>query len=425
MIPKKLVKLLKKMNFGKLFYNNKFVLAFSIFISFIIWILTAVNDTKTRSLTISDLPVEVQLSQSAINDGLRIFNEQNLKARVDITGNRFVLGQISKKDIQIVAAQAITTITAVGNYPLELTAKKVGRLTDYEFTSPVNPNIITVMVDRYREIELELKSDVNFIAKSGLFVGGTILSESNVKISGAESEVSRVKKAVVKGDFSGELSETVSLKFPIILLDTFDKPIYSENIVVSLEQVEVTIPILTTKELIINPNFINQPKDANLFLNTLFTVTPSTLEIAGPKDAVESLQKIDLPPIDFCKVSFKNNKFELPIDLPTGCKSLNNNYKAVVTINSEKFKEKKIKITNFTFINLPEGKTPSVYNGALEVTVLGFSGKMNNLKDSDITAQIDLQNNENIGACEVPVKFTVNNSAIWIFGEYFVNVKIN
>ena len=141
-----------KFTFKNVFYSDRAILLLSVIISFIFWFVLSIGDTEGKPVTISDIPISVNLSDAAVEDGLKVFGGQNTKAEVSVTGSRIIVGQLTKSDIQIVAQMA-SSITSPGNYTLELTPKKVGVLTDYEFSSGVTPGFVTVMVDRYREAE--------------------------------------------------------------------------------------------------------------------------------------------------------------------------------------------------------------------------------------------------------------------------------
>ncbi len=172
----KLNKKVKNIKFSRLFYNNKFLAVFSVLLSFVIWVAVASNKSESVSVMISDIPVDIHLSESAIQDGLQIFGLKNVTARVEVKGNRFVVGQVTKDNIQISASQSAVSIMSPGNYTLELSAKKVGVLQDYEIVSDVKPSVITVMVDRYRESEFTVESEINYTPKHDYFVGSTVLS---------------------------------------------------------------------------------------------------------------------------------------------------------------------------------------------------------------------------------------------------------
>lgn len=419
---------MKKITLGKLFYNNKFVMVFSVIMSFIVWIVVSSSKSESVPVSISDIPVDINLSESAVQDGLKIFSGQDITARVDISGNRLVVGQVTKNDIQISAPQAASTIMSPGNYTLELSAKKVGLLQDYQIVSAVKPSVVTVMVDRYREAEFHIEPEINFTPKSDYFVGNTILSSQKVKLSGPETEISKIKKVKVKADIPGEISSTATLKLPIIMYDAYDKPITSETISCSVDEVDASVPVLMKKKIEIIPQFDNIPTGINLNreYKDIVKLNPSTLEIAGPEETVKSLSSVKLDSINFRDISLQNNNFNMPINLPQGCRSLNNEYSSTVSLNLSQFKEKNFNINQFSFKNVPAGKEASVYNGEINVTVLGPSNKLNSLKASDLSAEIVFNQDKEISnSMEMPVKITIkNHNSLWVYGTYYVNVNL-
>ncbi|MDR1627430.1 MAG: hypothetical protein LBR79_01490 [Oscillospiraceae bacterium] len=414
----------KKFSLAEIFYNNKFALAFSVVLSFIIWAVISANDTEGRPVTVSDIPVSLSLPENALQDGLRIFSGQNIKAQIDITGNRLIVGQVSKNDIQVVATQSINAITSPGNYTLELTAKKAGIRSDYEFASAVKPAFITVMVDRYREAEFTIETDVKFSANPEYFVGSVVLSQPKVLLSGPETEISRIKKVVVKGDVSNELTSTYNFKAPILLFDAYGGVISSETIIYSVSEVDVTIPVLMRKKVPIKANFVNRPKDLNV--DNMVKITPADFEIAGPGDIISGVEKIELPAVNFNEIGAKNTEFDLQVNMPQGCRSLDSNYTVKLKLDLPKLKERTFWVTNFSFINAPEGKSSSVYNEGINVKIVGPSYKVSSIKASDLVAQIDLKNDTNLqGHMEMPVTINIQGyTEVWLYGEYSVNIVI-
>lgn len=419
---------IRKINVNKLFYNNKFVAVFSFIMSVIIWTTVSSNSTESIPVTISDIPVDIQLSESAVQDGLKVFSGHDITARVEITGNRLVVGQVTKDNIQISASQAASTIISPGNYTLELSAKKVGILKDYEIVSDVKPSVITVMVDRYRESEFDIEPEINFTSKPGYFVGNTVLSSQKVTLSGPETEVSKIKKVKVVSNIPGELDSSVTLKLPIIMYDAYDKAITGETISAGVNEVEASIPILMKKEIEIIPDFSNLPSGitSKKGYPEIARVIPDKLEIAGSEDVVSALKSIKLDAIDFNKVNIQNSKFTLPINLPQGCRSLNNVYSADVNLNLSQFRERILNINQFSFKNLPKGKTAKVYNKGINITVLAPLNDINYIKSSNIVAEIDFEGKDDfVNSMEMPVKLYVKDSdTAWIYGQYYVNVNL-
>ena len=401
-------KSLKRIKLGKLFYNNKFVMVFSIVISFVLWIAIYSSGTESVPITISDIPVDITLSKNAIQDGLRIFSGQDITARVEVTGSRMIVGQLTKNDIQVTAPQAPNTIMSPGNYTLELSAKKVGLIKDYTLAPDVKPSMVTVMVDRYRESEFTVEPQIEFSPKPGYYVGSTVLSSPKVIVSGPETEISKIKKVEVKASLPGEISETITISSP---------------------EIEVSIPILMKKEISLKAVFENVPQGINLEkeYKEFSKVKPSKLEIAGPEDVISTLKTVTLPPIDFSSLNLQSNKLNLPVSLPQGCKSLNNVYSVDVELNMGLFKEKTLSINQFSFLNVPKNKKAEVYNKSINVNFIGSSKSINLLKSSDVIAQIDLQGKEdNLNSMEVPVELkVVSYDDVWVKDKHLVNVNLS
>lgn len=424
----KINKVLKKIKLNKLFYNNKFVALFSVASSIIIWVVMSFSDTQSTPITINDIPVNIALSDAAIEDGLQIFKGKDISASVEISGSRFVVGQVTKNDIQVFTPQSASTITSPGNYTLELSAKKierVGAFQNYEIVSDVKPSVVTVMVDRYREAEFTIEPEINFTPKSNFYVGATNLSEQKIILSGPESEISKVKKVKVSANLPGKTDSTISLKLPIDLYDAYDKKIMSETISTSIKEVEVNIPILAKKEVSVIANFENVPYNLDLS-KSLVNVSPAKLEIAGPEDTIKNLKTINLDKINLNDVSLQNSNFELPINLPQNCKSLTGVYTAKINFDLSQFKEKNITINKISFKNVPIGKKASVYDNTINVKIIAPANEINNIKSSDITAEIDFYEKTDVTtSMQMPVKFSIHNFKCWVCGEHFVNVRLD
>ena len=91
---------------------------FSVIIAFIFWIILSTSASESTTKLITDIPISVSLSESAKESGLAVFGTDDIKAEVSVTGNRLILGQLSKSDIQITAQQSANMINSTGKYTL-------------------------------------------------------------------------------------------------------------------------------------------------------------------------------------------------------------------------------------------------------------------------------------------------------------------
>ena len=156
-------KIKNKISF-KLFYNDKFVMFFSILVAFISWISVASTTQESSVFTVTG----IQINLPELADNMRYFNGEDIKAEVKISGNALVVTNVTKDDIYVTAAD-VSFINAPGEYTVDLVPRKSGVKTDYSFVSSVSPSSINVFVDRYEEgrvIPITDKVSVNSVAPS-------------------------------------------------------------------------------------------------------------------------------------------------------------------------------------------------------------------------------------------------------------------
>lgn len=413
-----------KINFSKLFYDNKFAITFSLIVSFIIWIFVSSSNFEEQEKLISDIPITIPLSDEAKEMGLKVFSGGDEKAEVKVSGNRVSLGMVSRDDIQIIAKQASSTIVSPGTYALELTANKKGSLKNYEFSSAITPRIITVKVDTEREVNLNIDNEIKYDFDPSYFAATTNFSDSKVTISGPESKIKTISRVSAKKDVEGILKSTVNMTVPLTVYDSFGLDITKDPLIqMSIREVNVTIPILFTKKVSVVPEILNVPEKLKVD-ESFAKVEPKEIEIAGPEDVVSSLSEVKLSPIDISKINLENKSFDLNIELPNNCRTMNNNYSANLQINTDHMKTNNVTVKNISFINVPKDKKVKAYTDSILVQMVGTT--VNELNSDNVFAEVDLKDQQSYtGTKELPAKIlTKINSGCWAYGEFTVNVGI-
>lgn len=419
---------MKKINFNKLFFNNKFVLVISVLISFALWIVMASTDTEHHPRLITNVPIVINLSDAAQADGLKVFSPtENDTATVSIKGNSMIVNQIKPTDLQVVAPNA-STITSPGTYTFDMSVQKTGNLKDFD-AEPVSPSQMIIVVDRYKEKTFTIQDDITYKegykANTSYFVGTPAFNTDTVTVSGPEKEVSQVNKVSVRYEIGETLTETRYFTSNLTLFDANGNPIASNDLKLSESKVDVTIPVLSREVLPLNVSFTNKPSGLNL--NSFqINVDPKTIEVAGPKDVLQNLKTIALEPLDFADVSPSNNAFEADVTLPSTCKNLSNVPTAKVTLDLSGYAERELVVTDFTVKNLDPSKSASVYTKGLTATVVGPEEEISKLTAGNLVAQIDMSGKENFtGHTEMPVTIGISNAAdSWVYGQYMASIGV-
>ncbi|WP_277668526.1 YbbR-like domain-containing protein [Caproiciproducens galactitolivorans] len=418
---------IKKFSIGRLFYNDKFVMFFSVLMAIGLWIFMALTDTEEFPRQITDVPIIIRLSDAAQEDGLKVFSPVNQTATVSIKGNSLVVKQIQASDLEVVA-QLASTITSPGNYTFDLSVNKKGTLSDFDVVS-ISPSQANISVDRYAEktlpIENEIKYKPDYKSDPSYFVSTPTFSVDTVTVSGPEKEVSRVSKVSVQYQINDTLRESKSFTTDLVLTDASGNKIVSNKIKLSQDKVDVTIPVLSRVVLPLSASFTNKPAGLSLSADQI-TISPQSIEVAGPKDVLANLTEITLAPIDFSGVSPTTSTFDVNVSLPASCKNLSNIPVAKVSLNLGFMATRKMVVSNFAIKNLAAGKTASVYTKNLTVTVVGPESEITKLTENSLSAQIDMSGKENFtGHTEMPVSISVgNSSSCWVYGSYMANISV-
>ncbi len=406
---------------GKLFYNDKFVMIFSALTAFILWIVVSTNSQESITTTITNIPV----SLPPLSNELTFFNTEELTAEVRITGNALIVSTVSNSDIYVTAAD-VSEITSPGEYTINLIPKKSSIKSDFNFDSSPTPSSLTVYVDRYTEKEFAITNQVNIQSVAeNRYASSPTLSQQTVTISGAESIINEIAEVSAVYTFSNTLSTTTTQTVPLVLYDANHRIIQSEYIKMNVENTIVTVPILETKRVPIEVDYINVPSGIILD-NSWVNVSPTEIYLAAPKDVIENLDKITTSTVDLSTINLINNTSTVSLNLPTGCKNLDNIEQATVQFDMTNMAQKSFTIENFSVINQTAERRATVTSKSLTVTLVGPKSEIYALDAKNITAIIDMSSDFPMGLTEAAVQIQLPDTAsdCWVYGNYTVTINV-
>ena len=127
----------KAKGFKAYIQSTNFLFILSVVISLSIWIIMSISTGNDTSLTISGIPVQVALSDEAVNNGWQVFSGSDYTASLTVTGNREVVGSLQASDITVKAAA--NYVDSAGNYTLYLNASKNNPYSDFQISSSIKP----------------------------------------------------------------------------------------------------------------------------------------------------------------------------------------------------------------------------------------------------------------------------------------------
>ncbi|MDO4731656.1 MAG: CdaR family protein [Clostridia bacterium] len=423
---------ISKLKFSKLFYNDKLLLIVSILISIVLWLSFTMNDSSSLSTRrIDNIPINVELPDSALSDNLTVFFPDKNVASVEISGTSMNISQVTTSDISVTALQT-GPINKTGTYELDLAAKNTRPFVSNSFEiiqQSLSPSVVEVLVDKKGQSEFKVKDEISYKVNSDLFANYAQFSPSTISISGPQSILSQIVTVCAKYNISESLTKPFSLDVPLVFYDKDNNIIPNEQLsllTISQKEVKCDISVLKKKTVDLKFDVLNSP--ASFDLASKVSVSPQNIEIALPEEDFNNVNSINLPQLDFSKIDPENTSFDLPIDIPSGYKNLSNLSTATISVDLSGYSKKSLDLQNFQFVNVPDSKTATAQPSSITIDVVGLQQDIDKITANDITAVVDLsKGNSSSEFSELPVTFTVNQAypSCWVYGNYTIGVMLS
>lgn len=419
----------KNSKIKRFFSNDITLLVVSVILSFAIWFVVNANSSTQMDFnkTISDIPIVVELSEDAVEDGLEVFTDRDITASVEVTGNRMTVGALDKDDIKVEAYQS-NTIIAPGSYTLELSASKNSSKSNYNFVSNVSPSSITVFVDKRKDKEFSITDEIVYKVEEGYYPNSA-LSQSTITVSGPETEVSAIDRVIINGTMEGVIGNTKTQNFDLVFLDKESNQLDIKMSTLSATSVEVSLTPLPTLEVELTVDTVNAPAK-----HPRIKISPSKIKIAAEQEVLDSIvdNKVNIGTLDFATLSNKKISEKMDIVLPNKCKNLSDSKQAKVSVDLSSYAMKKVTINSFKTENIDNSIYSVAFNSpSIEVSVCGPQSLISQISSADIIAKVDFADklNEDFKdstSFDLSITFDFVDKYVncWVYDKYVTSVSV-
>ncbi|MDO4892446.1 MAG: hypothetical protein Q3989_04005 [Eubacteriales bacterium] len=414
---------MKKRSLSQLIFSKNYVIfILAVIISIGIWTYMSLNSSNDTTVTISNVPIQMDLSESSRNLGLQIFTDEKQTASVTVTGNRTILGSVTESDLTVTAAAS--SVNSSGNFTLPVSAAKKNLSSNFQITGST-PSSVSVMVDYYKESTFQIQDKILFGVADGYY-GATSLPYNSITISGPQTEVMKIKQVAAVASVEDNLLETTDVEADIVLYDENGNELSQKLLTMSFRTLTATISVLTEKSVKVEAGYVNKP--SGLDLTNLVDMHPSGILLAGPDDVMKTLVSVKTEEIDFSTLSDEAVTFNtLAINIPEKCKNISNNATAQVKIDLSGMTKKTFDVDTFKVEGLSSAYKAEVTSKNISVTVIGPKSEIESLDADKITATISVTDPAvKTGSVEMPVTFRFDGaSSCWAYGKYTANLNIS
>lgn len=362
--------------------------------SVLLWLIVMNIDDPVKTNTFRNIKVEI-LNPQAITDEGKVFEVLDGTNMVDVTvtAKRSIMNTIGRDNIIVTAD--MSELTFMNKVRIHVTTDKYDDKLEKITTSEEN---MRVNVEDLKRVQMVVETAVSGEPGDGYMVNEVTTEQNLVRLSGAESVISTVARAVLEVSVEG-ITTGIQADYPIKLYDAQGREIDSRNINKSISSIGVKVSVLQQKQVPLVFTASGTPA-AGYAQTGEITSTPDSILIAGSGTALSNTASIEIP-AELLDITGASADVVTLIDvrdyLPEGTiladSSFNGRVSVTVAIEEEKSAMVEVRTEDIAIQNLPEGKKGEINmeTDTLSVEVTGLEQYMNGIDGTTAVGYVDLK----------------------------------
>ena len=313
----------------------------------------SLDQNPERERSFSSVPITVSTQGTILAEqGIDAVNKDSIlqSASVTVSGPNYIVSSLKTDDIKIYAD--LSGVSKPGTYTISLSAVKNTSKSGFSIIE-VNPETIQVDFDYFDTKSFDIVARVDGITTSEGLISDpakvTNIEQQSIEIRGPRSEIEKIGSVVAYYKGNETLSTTKTFEGTLIVYDKSGNQLDIKKYEMPYEKVDISVPVFKEKVLKIVPTFSNagnSPVSDYLINNNIVSLSETEITVFGQPDKIDSLQRVELAPIDITSVSKNNYKFEnVPLYLEDGV-GIRSDFNTVnVTFKVSNFAQKEITIS--------------------------------------------------------------------------------
>lgn len=419
----------RKQRISDLFYDNRFLLVFSVVAAIIFWLVVVVVFGTEVENTVKSVPVQVDYSKLEEDFGLKPFGETNFTVDVTVKGQKYIVESENIIDDLVVTADT-GFVNSVGTYTLRVDAATKDSRPGFSITD-ISSDEIQIYFDYLDEEEFVIEPEIELEDKAvveGYHIGDYIFPETNtVRVSGPESEVNRITGVAARATVKNELRQSETLEASLVALAKDGSVVQNITFNKQSAKVKITLPVYKIADLPVTCNFINKPSDYVENLPFSVAISPASALLGVPEKKLDGLTAFEIASIDFSKLKVGINTFVIKSSEITGAVVLDETEEFTVTVTVADMTSKTIAApSNVSFVNVP-GEMTAVLStlNFNEITVVGPENSVKQISAENISITADLNNIDPSVKGNITVPVNLADNDCWSYGEYTATITIS
>ncbi len=424
-----------------LFFNNKFLMVFSLVMAIVLWTVVKLNYNEKSTRVFTDLKVSLNFSQAEDRDFFPFYDEDDLRVTVEVSGRSYNINAYSlqRDDITVEANAGYVDSagykTILPSVSIENKKVDIVRITPQSFEVYFDQKVTETF-----NVEARLLNKAAELENEGYIVGQPVPSLSTVDVTGPAKVLDKIEKVYFDAKLNKKqlpLTSTTELD-AVISYDLQDertaKYLVCENIGKGGNNATVTVPVnrVITVEPVVK--FVNQPAYLDEHPPKV-TITPAQVKLSYNADeGTEAPASLNIGTVDFRTLSNTVNRLTMKAD-EKNVQLIDGVNEFSVRIDLSDFSSELIDATksNVVFLNQQENfkYTADLENIGLDkVKVIGPAPSLKKLQPEDLQLEINVSSlsrpSANAHALDI-TNISIQSKSIndcWISGEYRARVQM-
>lgn len=397
-----------------------FYILLSVLIASMVWFY--VNNSEEVRINVHSVPVEFLNEDTTLADkGLMLVNgEEDVTVDLQLKVPRRLMFNFDTSQIRLVSD--LSSITYAGKQSVTFNILFPSSISTRD-VSVESPTVRTVQVEigelQKRNIEIRYKVIGN--VAEGYIAGAVQLNPAELQIRGQQADIMQVSYAQVMLNIENATSTVVEL-LDYQLYDYTDQPITNKNIHPTSEQIQVTMPVMTVKDVPLKINFVETAGSRLESFN--WSLSHDSITLSGDASQIASIDEIELGTLALEDLR-ADEVFNYDIPIPEGVNNLSGITSVTLTIGASNVETREVEATSFSYENFNGSGEVTIVTSSLPVILRGTAADLAVISDRQVRVIADLSDiAADSGSYTVPARIVVDGYDIGAVGSYEVTVRI-
>ena len=397
-----------------------FYILLSVLIASMVWFY--VNNSEEVRINVHSVPVEFLNEDTTLADkGLMLVNgEEDVTVDLQLKVPRRLMFNFDTSQIRLVSD--LSSITYAGKQSVTFNILFPSSISTRD-VSVESPTVRTVQVEigelQKRNIEIRYKVIGN--VAEGYIAGAVQLNPAELQIRGQQADIMQVSYAQVMLNIENATSTVVEL-LDYQLYDYTDQPITNKNIHPTSEQIQVTMPVMTVKDVPLKINFVETA--GSRLESFTWSLSHDSITLSGDASQIASIDEIELGTLALEDLR-ADEVFDYDIPIPEGVNNLSGITSVTLTIGASNVETREVEATSFSYENFNGSGEVTIVTSSLPVILRGTAADLAVISDRQVRVIADLSDiAADSGSYTVPARIVVDGYDIGAVGSYEVTVRI-